>query len=175
MDTIEDVRLATPIGLASENMRAERRFARDDGFALALARAMPIEANVDVVCSDVRYIEYACGGYISAHVDGSRVCARTGARTNASALVFLTDVPEGEGGETEFLKSVTSDESEVLFSVRPTRGAMVIFNHDTPHVGRCVGAYPKRLLRLDVVRRNKGDERDVDEVVDENERNSVVV
>ena len=57
--------------------------------------------------------------------------------TNVSFLLYLTDVPEDEGGETDFISDVTDEES-VVFSVRPTRGAVVVFPHDQPRVGRCV-------------------------------------
>lgn len=150
---LDAAREAAPVSLTSGMMRANRRFIRDDALAEALAEAMPRCCDVDAVCSDLRFIEYdEAGGYISAHVDGERGCPRTGRRTNVSFLLYLSDVPEDEGGETDFLERVT-DENSVVFSVRPTRGAVVVFPHDQPHVGRCVGEYPKIVLRGDAMRR----------------------
>ena len=152
LERIDAAREAAPVSLASQNMAAERRFIRDAALAADICEAMP--ASVDVVCSDIRFIDYDAGGFILPHVDGVRVCEATGVTTDASVLVFLTTVPPGEGGETEFLVDVNSgDEDGVLFSVRPTRGAMVIFDHACAHVGRCVGVYPKILLRLDAKRK----------------------
>ena len=155
LELIDAAREVAPVSLASQNMAAERRFIRDAQLAEDICAAMPARASVDVVCSDVRFIDYDAGGFILPHVDGVRVCEATGVTTDASVLVFLTTVPPGEGGETEFLVDVNSgDEDGVLFSVRPTRGAMVIFDHACAHVGRCVGKYPKILLRLDVKRKS---------------------
>ena len=53
-------------------------------------------------------------------------------------LLYLTTTPEDDGGTTDFLETV-EDEDSVVFSVRPKRGAMVVFPHDAAHVGRCVG------------------------------------
>ena len=152
---IDAAREAAPVSLASQNMAAERRFIRDEVLARDIARAMPSAANIDVVCSDIRFIDYDAGGFILPHVDGVRVCDATGVETDASVLVFLTTVPPGEGGETEFLRDVQrSDEEDVLFSVRPIRGGMLVFDHACAHVGRCVGVYPKILLRLDAKRKS---------------------
>ncbi len=150
---LDAAREAAPVSLASGMMRANRRFVRDDALAEALARAMPRACGVESVCSDLRFIEYdEAGGYIAPHVDGTRACPRTGRMTNVSFLLYLSTVPEDEGGETDFISDVTDEES-VVFSVRPTRGAVVVFPHDQPHVGRCVGVeFPKILLRGDATR-----------------------
>jgi hypothetical protein len=152
---LDAAREDAPVSLASGNMLANRRFVRDEVLAKTLEDAMPKEAGVERVISDLRFIDYDCaGGFILPHVDGVRVDAESGCVSNASMLLYLSTVPEDEGGETEFLKSVQDgdDESSVLFSVRPRRGAMLVFPHDTPHVGRAVGsAYPKILLRGDLV------------------------
>jgi hypothetical protein len=59
-------------------------------------------------------------------------------------------VPEGEGGETEFLKTVDGGGGDnVLWAVRPQKGSILIFPHDTPHQGAGVGIYPKIILRGD--------------------------
>ena len=150
MDAIDALRTEIPVSLASGNMRANRRFLRDANLAKNICERLPSEANVLSVCSDIRFIEYdEPGGYIQPHVDGTRVCEHTGLQTTHSMLVWLSDVPEDEGGETDFLRDVT-DEDSVLYSIRPKKGSVVIFRHDSPHVGRCVGVYPKLLLRGDM-------------------------
>jgi hypothetical protein len=62
----------------------------------------------------------------------------------------------GAGGETEFLRSVDGGggggrhaEDNVLWSVRPQQGSILIFPHDTPHQGAGVGSKSKIILRGD--------------------------
>ena len=68
---------------------------------------------------------------------------------------------KGEGGETEFLDALEEDETrgddgeeaeevKVLFGARPVRGSILLFPHDIPHRGNCVGMCPKILLRGDL-------------------------
>ena len=149
---LDERREATPVSLASGNMRANRRFLRDAALAAEVCARLPASAGVRSVCSDLRFIEYdEVGGFIAPHVDGSRVCAHTGRMTTHSFLLYLSDVPEEYGGETDFLESV-EDENSVVYTVVPRRGTVVVFPHDTPHVGRCVdGRFPKILLRGDCV------------------------
>jgi len=78
----------------------------------------------------------------------------TGLPSTTSFLLYLEDVPEGEGGETEFLRSVDGGggrdtDDNVLWSVRPQQGSILIFPHDTPHQGAGVGFHPKIILRGD--------------------------
>jgi hypothetical protein len=68
----------------------------------------------------------------------------------------LTGCVCGAGGETEFLRSVDGGgrggrdaDDNVLWSVRPQQGSILIFPHDTPHQGAGVGYYPKIILRGD--------------------------
>jgi hypothetical protein len=114
LERIDAAREAAPVSLASQNMAAERRFIRDAKLAEDISRAFvePARARVDVVCSDIRFIDYDAGGFILPHVDGARVCEATGVTTDASVLVFLTTVPPGEGGETEFLVDVNSGDED---------------------------------------------------------------
>ena len=142
----------TPVSLASQNMLANRRFLRSETLARRIVDAMPAAARVTTVCSDLRFIDYdVAGGFILPHTDGTRVDDATGRVTNCSMLLYLTTIPEDEGGETDFLSDV-KDEDSVVFSVRPERGSLLLFPHDVPHVGRAVSAsYPKILLRGDVV------------------------
>ena len=60
----------------------------------------------------------------------------------------MEDIPEGEGGETEFLTSL--QHGECVFSVLPRAGSILLFPHGIPHQGNGVGLYPKTLLRGDL-------------------------
>eukprot|EP01063_Lacrimia_lanifica_P022740 TRINITY_DN30264_c0_g1_i1.p1 TRINITY_DN30264_c0_g1~~TRINITY_DN30264_c0_g1_i1.p1 ORF type:complete len:195 (+),score=46.65 TRINITY_DN30264_c0_g1_i1:66-650(+) len=146
---LDEVRDDTPVSLTSGKMYANRRFLRDDALGNKVCKALPHEGGISRVCSDLRFIEYDVGGYIVAHVDGVRRDAETDRDTTTSLLLFLSTVPEGEGGETEFLADI-NDEDSVLFAVRPKRGAVLLFPHSVPHRGACVGQYPKILLRGDM-------------------------
>ena len=83
-------------------------------------------------------------------MDGVRRDEETsGAESTTSFLLFTEEIPEGEGGETEFLESV-DDDAKVLFGARPNRGSILLFPHGSPHRGNCVGCWPKVLLRGDL-------------------------
>ena len=147
---LDDARDAAPVSLTSGMMLANRRFVRDGALARAVADAMPRALGVEWVSADMRFIDYdgGSGGFIRSHVDGVGVCPERGETTNASMLLYLTTTPEDDGGTTDFLESV-EDEDSVVYSVRPRRGAVVVFPHDAAHVGRCVGRAGKIVLRGD--------------------------
>ncbi|KAK3286432.1 hypothetical protein CYMTET_6011 [Cymbomonas tetramitiformis] len=133
---------------SSNNMYAERFFTRSADLAADLLRHLPPELNIRHVLSDMKYISYPAGGYIAPHVDGIRTDEETGIPSTTSFLLYLEDIPEGEGGETEFLRSI--DDDEVLLQIVPRAGSILIFPHTTPHRGAGVGLYPKVLLRGDM-------------------------
>ena len=103
---LERVREGTPVTLASGNMYADRRFLRDEGLAKDVLRYLPKHLGFEHVLSDMRFIEYPPGGHILPHTDGVRRDQVTGLDSTHSMLLFTRDVPEGEGGETEFLDGV---------------------------------------------------------------------
>jgi hypothetical protein len=103
---LERVREETPVTLASGNMYADRRFLRDDALAREVLSHLPKHLGFAHVLSDMRFIEYPPGGHILPHTDGVRRDDVTGKDSTHSMLLFTRDVPEGEGGETEFLDGV---------------------------------------------------------------------
>mmetsp|Transcript_1955 Transcript_1955/g.8609 ORF Transcript_1955/g.8609 Transcript_1955/m.8609 type:complete len:174 (-) Transcript_1955:69-590(-) len=136
---------------ASSNMYANRRFLRSNELARKVLSYLPKELGYTHVLSDMRFIEYPPGGHILPHVDGVRRDQETssGAESTTSFLLFTEEIPEGEGGETEFLESV-DDDAKVLFGARPNRGSILLFPHGVAHRGNCVGCWPKVLLRGDL-------------------------
>lgn len=153
MAELEAIRASTPVTLGSRNMYANRRFLRSESLAAKVLAHLPPDLGFTHVLSDLRFIEYPPGGHILAHVDGVRRDDVTFRESTTSMLLFTEDVPEGEGGETEFLTSLegeAGEEPEVLFGARPSRGSILLFPHQVPHRGACVGMHPKILLRGDL-------------------------
>lgn len=144
----------------SRNMRATRQFLRDCDLAEQVFSRIPAHEKqqraLSGVCCDLRFISYPIGGFIAPHRDGVRVDSETGHTTSTSMLLYLETVPEGEGAETTFLDrlpeecSAGESPSEVL-KVRPIKGSLLLFPHDTPHQGEAVGGkFTKVLLRGDL-------------------------
>mmetsp|Transcript_24465 Transcript_24465/g.33729 ORF Transcript_24465/g.33729 Transcript_24465/m.33729 type:complete len:187 (+) Transcript_24465:163-723(+) len=149
LQMLRDLRWKVPGSTSSHNMYATRHFLCDPDLAEQLRSYLPKNLQISHVLSDMRVIDYPAGGYIAPHVDGVRTDAETGVESTTSFLLYLEDVPEGEGGETEFLTSIERD-GDVLWSVRPKSGNILIFPHNVPHQGAGVGNYPKVMLRGDM-------------------------
>ena len=149
LEELDEMRLGLEGSTASSNMYANRRFLRSNELARKVLSYLPKELGYTHVLSDMRFIEYPPGGHILPHVDGVRRDDETFVDSTTSMLLFTEDVPEGEGGETEFLKSV-GDEAKVLFGARPNRGSILLFPHGVAHRGNCVGLHLKVLLRGDL-------------------------
>ena len=104
----------------------------------------------------MRFIRYPLGGHIAPHTDGRRVDASTGRTSTTSFLLYLTTIPEGEGGETLILDRLPESCAEgeaprVVREVSPREGSILLFPQETtPHMGSAVGGYPKVLLRGDL-------------------------
>lgn len=151
---LDELRAVTPVFSGSHNMYASRRFLRCEALAKRVLSFLPERLGLTHVLSDMRFIEYPPGGHILPHVDGVRVDDVTAQPSTTSMLLFTETVPEGEGGETEFLEFVdeegTEGKARVLFGARPVRGSILLFPHDVPHRGQFVGAHPKILLRGDL-------------------------
>ena len=85
-----------------------------------------------------------------------RIDASTSLQTSVSFLLYLSTVPEGEGGETTFLSKLPEhcgeDEMpQTVWSCRPIEGQILLFPHSAPHVGEACGvAWSKILLRGDL-------------------------
>lgn len=96
----------------------------------------------------VRFLRYATpGGQLAPHVDLAKKDA-AGRMSTHSFLLYLTGCPDG--GETVLLDRVTrptDPEAEVLATVQPTRGRLLLFPHVCPHAGRPVLSVPKLLVR----------------------------
>lgn len=161
LQELDELRAVTPVFSGSNNMYANRRFLRSETLAEKVLSYLPEHLGFKHVLSDMRFIEYPPGGHILAHVDGVRVDDVTFQPSTTSMLLFTETVPEGEGGETEFLDALEEDETrgddgeeaeevKVLFGARPVRGSILLFPHDIPHRGNCVGMCPKILLRGDL-------------------------
>lgn len=149
-----------PSSTASKNMYAVRHFLRDECLAAAVFAGLPkavVESlGLSGCCSDLRFIRYPLGGYIAPHTDGVRIDEGSSRQTSVSFLLYLSTVPEGEGGETTFLDKLPENCSEgetpkVVWSCRPIQGAILLFPHTAPHVGEACGvAWSKVLLRGDL-------------------------
>ena len=99
----EAIRASTPVTLGSRNMYANRRFLRSESLAAKVLAHLPPDLGFTHVLSDL-VSEYPLGATF-AHVDGVRRDDVTFRESTTSMLLFTEDVPEGEGGETEFLTS----------------------------------------------------------------------
>ena len=126
LEELDEMRLGLEGSTASSNMYANRRFLRSNELARKVLSYLPKELGYTHVLSDMRFIEYPPGGHILPHVDGVRRDDETFVDSTTSMLLFTEDVPEGEGGETEFLERV-GDEAKVLFGARPNRGSILLF------------------------------------------------
>ena len=130
---LDEIRDGLTGSMASSNMYANRRFLRSNELARKVLSYLPKELGYTHVLSDMRFIEYPPGGHILPHVDGVRRDEETsGAESTTSFLLFTEEIPEGEGGETEFLESV-DDDAKVLFGARPNRGSILLFPHGVAH------------------------------------------
>ena len=105
----------------------------------------------------VRFLHYTePGGSLPAHVDLSRVVARTGERTTHSFLLYLTDTRNG--GETLLLSARDGDpeladkggcapgDRDVLARSQPRRGRLMLMPHACPHLAAPLGPDSEKLL-----------------------------
>lgn len=100
------------------------------------------------VCSTafahMRFLHYAqVGGFLPAHFDLPRTDA-SGRKSSHTLLLYLSGVENG--GETVLLERLEQTAAAVA-RVRPVRGRLLIYPHDTPHRAEPVEAPPKLLLR----------------------------
>jgi hypothetical protein len=80
--------------------------------------------NVPMVSGDVKMQKTGpAGGYHQWHYENS---AASHAQREVTWMLYLNDIPEGEGGETEFLYQKRR--------IRPTKGTMVFFPAGMTHV-----------------------------------------
>jgi hypothetical protein len=113
---------------------------------LVLQHATKSHADI-VTCTgpypQMRFLHYAYeGGKLPAHVDLSK----TDANGVQSTHTFILYVYDCEGGDTALLQSVQIG-AQVLASVKPKRGRLLLFPHMCPHEGKPVMKGPKLLIR----------------------------
>ena len=146
MEMLGKLAAQLPGDTSSHNMAATRRFFESEQLGEALLARLPRALGYSRVLPSMRFIEYDIGGYIRPHTDGVMVDSVTGARSTTSFLLYLQDTPSE--GTTDFLDNVA--DGNVLHSVSPRRGSILLFPHDTPHEGTGVGCERKVLLRGDL-------------------------
>eukprot|EP00746_Dinoflagellata_sp_MGD_P136073 gnl/MRDRNA2_/MRDRNA2_70061_c0_seq2.p1 gnl/MRDRNA2_/MRDRNA2_70061_c0~~gnl/MRDRNA2_/MRDRNA2_70061_c0_seq2.p1 ORF type:complete len:276 (+),score=30.83 gnl/MRDRNA2_/MRDRNA2_70061_c0_seq2:60-887(+) len=148
LERLEEEQWQHPAQKESYNMYCTRMFFNDAKLAAELLSYLPPWLGYTRICSQMRFLRYPPGGYIAPHTDGVRIDEDTLHETTTSFLLYLEDIPEGEGGETEFLTSV--ENGDVVASVLPKSGSILLFPHTVPHQGNGVGMHPKVLLRGDL-------------------------
>lgn len=126
--------------MGSYNMLAERRWFESEEVAAEILHALPPHLGFTRVLPSLRFIIYTSGGFIAPHTDGIRYDAVTNHPSTHSFLLYLCDTTEG--GATEFLTQVR--DGEVLQSVQPKEGAILVFPHDIPHQG--IGVENRKVL-----------------------------
>jgi len=99
----------------------------------------------------MRFLHYTQPGSILApHVDLCRVDQDTQQRSTHTFILYLTDCDEG--GETSLLGGVSGEKrNDILASVQPKMGRLLLFPHACPHEGNEVVHVPKSLLRGEVI------------------------
>jgi len=147
LEKLKNIFLETPGDPCSVNMYATRHWLTSREIADQLLKFLPQDLGYTRILSDLRFISYPLGGFIAPHVDGIRVDPEYFRNSTTSFLLFLNTTLEGEG-ETEFLVSLDSE--EVVTSIRPMWGSILVFPHCIPHRGQCVGSGGKLLLRGDL-------------------------
>ena len=115
---------------------------------------------------ELRFLRYGPADFFAAHTDGPMVRS-VAERSFLSVIIYLS--ADVEGGETLFYDDFqpTADGAEEMSraTVRPQRGAALVFPHDARHAGGPVARGQKYALRTDVMyaqRTVEGSEERVD-------------
>eukprot|EP00751_Fragilariopsis_kerguelensis_P002354 CAMPEP_0170814608 /NCGR_PEP_ID=MMETSP0733-20121128/37788_1 /TAXON_ID=186038 /ORGANISM="Fragilariopsis kerguelensis, Strain L26-C5" /LENGTH=435 /DNA_ID=CAMNT_0011172655 /DNA_START=226 /DNA_END=1533 /DNA_ORIENTATION=- len=119
---------------------------------------MSVSKSEVTVFPHMRFLNYSTSGTIlPPHIDLCRAdpfCSSSekqspNHKSTHTFILYLTNCQSG--GETSLLECVSADGiSDVLATVSPQRGRLLIFPHSTPHEGREVVDVPKILLRGEV-------------------------
>ena len=119
---------------------------------------MSVSKSEVTVFPHMRFLNYSTSGTIlPPHIDLCRAdpfCSSSekqspNHKSTHTFILYLTNCQSG--GETCLLECVSADGiSDVLATVSPQRGRLLIFPHSTPHEGREVVDVPKILLRGEV-------------------------
>ena len=134
---------------------SERRYYSDWSSVLSLAISSSVSRiglGNFVVFQNVRYLNYdTVDSELTPHIDLSKTSPLTGRRSTHTILLYLTDFDEG--GETALMEELNGEERRgapnILCDVKIRKGRCLIFNHDTPHLGRKVEASGKMLIRTE--------------------------
>jgi predicted 2-oxoglutarate/Fe(II)-dependent dioxygenase YbiX len=106
-----------------------------------------------------RLCRYRDGQSFRVHQDGAYV-PTTALRSLLTCQISLSDPGEFSGGRTRFY---ADRGGELLFGLRPERGAAIVFDHDLWHDGEPVGSGTKYVLRTDVMYARSGAANHVDQ------------
>ncbi|KAL0491290.1 hypothetical protein AKO1_002373 [Acrasis kona] len=131
--------------MGSYNMLADRKWFESEEIGTSILNAIPETYKFTRVLPSLRFIIYPSGGFIAPHVDGVRFDAVTQHPSTHSFLLYMIDTLEG--GATEFLTAIRG--GEVVETIQPKRGSILIFPHNIPHQGTGVDT-SKILLRGDL-------------------------
>lgn len=77
-----------------------------------------------------RINKYIPGGFYNPHYDGERIIKETDLRSFKTCIVYLNS--EMTGGTTDFLND---NGTQILHSIKPETGSVLIFNHHIWHTG----------------------------------------
>lgn len=101
----------------------------------------------------LRICKYPSGGIFKKHSDAQAFLP--GKISYLTVMAYLNDIPREFGGATRFFqqsaKSRPSDDHNVLASVQPEKGLVVIFPHHLFHDGEYCTADCKYIMRSDVM------------------------
>jgi hypothetical protein len=126
--------------------------------------------KVSMLNERLRFLRYGPGEYFKPHNDGIFVRDDKSQASFVTIHLYLTDVPEGHGGETTFtsekmtygrhkFRSRSGEEEHVeRLSVRPVTGRVLIFEHHLPHEGSTLLHGVKYTVRTDVMYDLAGEE-----------------
>ena len=98
--------------------------------------------------SRFRFCHYKEGQSFCIHRDGAHH-ASVNERSFLTAMIYLNDASEFEGGATRFYADRSG--AELLCSITPRAGAALVFGHELWHDGAAVSAGEKFIMRSDVM------------------------
>jgi len=110
-------------------------------------RALDTDKPIAGLNERLRFLRYGKGNYFAPHYDGSYTRDNGSESSYVTVLLYLNDT--FTGGQTNFL-----GHREEPFTVKPTQGGALIFEHQIYHEGAMLTDGQKYLLRTDVMYHN---------------------
>lgn len=111
-----------------------------------------------------RYCRYQGGQRFCVHRDGAHAPSPE-VRSHLTCMFYLNDSREFSGGATRYYAE-RSEDSELLGSVKPEAGTLIVFDHALWHDGEAVSSGTKYVMRTDVLYTRESPARtDTDEVL----------